>query len=94
MDLSRGHKKIILYANPGTEGFYAKLGFLRMNTAMAIWQDQARAVESGLLRAEPLTHGQALAATGRTPRTAWRARRSTRPGRRAGPTREDVMSLI
>jgi len=53
VDLSRGHKKIILYANPGTEGFYAKLGFLRMNTAMAIWQDQAGAVASGLLRAGP-----------------------------------------
>ena len=47
------HKKIILYANPGTEGFYAKLGFLRMNTAMAIWQDPARAIESGLLSARP-----------------------------------------
>jgi GNAT superfamily N-acetyltransferase len=53
VDLSRDHKKIILYANPGTEGFYIKLGFLRMNTAMAIWQDQARAVEAGLLRAGP-----------------------------------------
>ena len=47
------HKKIILYANPGTEGFYGKLGFLRMNTAMAIWQDPARAIESGLLSARP-----------------------------------------
>jgi GNAT superfamily N-acetyltransferase len=51
--LARNHKKIILYANPGTEGFYGKLGFLRMNTAMAIWQDPARAVEQGLLSAEP-----------------------------------------
>ena len=50
---SREHKKIILYANPGTEGFYRKLGFLRMNTAMAIWQDPARAIESGLLSAGP-----------------------------------------
>ena len=52
-EATRGHKKIILYANPGTEGFYGKLGFLRMNTAMAIWQDPARAVEQGLLSAEP-----------------------------------------
>jgi Acetyltransferase (GNAT) family len=44
-----GHKKIILYANPGSEPFYARLGFLRMNTAMAIWHDPARAIESGLL---------------------------------------------
>src|SRR5919204_3118673 len=50
--LAAGHKKIILYANPGTEGFYRKLGFLRMNTAMAIWNDPARAIESGLLSAE------------------------------------------
>jgi ribosomal protein S18 acetylase RimI-like enzyme len=49
VDLSRGHKKIILYANPGTEDFYTRLGFLRMNTAMAIWQDPGRAVASGLL---------------------------------------------
>ena len=51
VDLSRDHKKIILYANPGTEEFYARLGFLRMNTAMAIWQDPTRAVASGLLEA-------------------------------------------
>lgn len=47
--LAEGHKKIILYANPGTEGFYRDLGFLHMNTAMAIWQDPARAIGSGLL---------------------------------------------
>jgi GNAT superfamily N-acetyltransferase len=51
--LSHNHKKIILYANPGTEGFYGKLGFLRMNTAMAIWHDPAPAIESGLLSAKP-----------------------------------------
>lgn len=49
VELSAGHKKIILYANPGTEGFYAKLGFYRMNTAMAIWCDLERAVVSGLI---------------------------------------------
>ncbi len=49
--LSEGHKKIILYANPGTEPFYARLGFLRMNTALAIWRDPARAIETGLLSA-------------------------------------------
>lgn len=46
---SKGHKKILLYANPGTEAFYGRLGFLRMNTAMAIWRDPARAIESGVL---------------------------------------------
>jgi predicted GNAT family acetyltransferase len=53
VSLSEGHKKIILYANPGTEAFYARLGFLRMNTAMAIWRDPARALETGLLAAAP-----------------------------------------
>lgn len=47
------HKKILLYANPGTEGFYIGLGFLPMATAMAIWDDQAHAVEVGLLRPAP-----------------------------------------
>lgn len=51
VELSDGHKKIILYANPGKEGFYARLGFLPMNTAMAIWSDPASAIESGVLRA-------------------------------------------
>lgn len=47
--LSKGHKKIILYAAPGKEPFYRKLGFKRMATAMAIFQDQSRALEDGLL---------------------------------------------
>jgi GNAT superfamily N-acetyltransferase len=50
VELSAGHKKIILYANPGKEGFYAKLGFLPMNTAMAIWSDRDGAIASGILR--------------------------------------------
>jgi GNAT superfamily N-acetyltransferase len=49
---SRGHQKIILYAVPGKEGFYRKLGFLRMLTAMAIFQDPARAIERGHLSRE------------------------------------------
>ena len=48
-----GHKKIILYANPGAEPFYARLGFLRMNTAMAIWSDPAVGLASGVLREGP-----------------------------------------
>ena len=50
VQLSTGHKKIILYANPGTEGFYAKLGFDKMNTAMAIWRNRESAIASGLIR--------------------------------------------
>lgn len=48
-DLSEGHRKIILYASPGKEGFYAKLGFRRMRTAMAIFANQPRAIETGLV---------------------------------------------
>jgi ribosomal protein S18 acetylase RimI-like enzyme len=47
--LSKGHKKIILYANPGTEGFYQNIGFHRMNTAMAIWRNQEQAIKAGLI---------------------------------------------
>jgi len=47
--LSRGHRKIILYAVPGKEGFYRKLGFRRMRTAMAIFENQALAMERGYL---------------------------------------------
>jgi ribosomal protein S18 acetylase RimI-like enzyme len=46
---SEGHKKIILYAAPGKEAFYRKLGFKRMTTAMAIFQNQAQAQERGLI---------------------------------------------
>jgi GNAT superfamily N-acetyltransferase len=46
-----GHKKIILYANPGAEPFYASVGFLPMNTAMAIWHDPRAAIAAGVLRA-------------------------------------------
>ena len=49
MKLSQGHRKILLYAEPGKEGFYRGLGFKRMNTAMAIFQDQALALEVGLI---------------------------------------------
>ncbi len=46
---SRGHKKILLYAVPGKEPFYQKAGFKRMTTAMAIFDNQAQALESGLV---------------------------------------------
>lgn len=48
-ELSAGHKKIILYANPGKEPIYRKLGFRRMRTAMAIFQNEAHALSTGLL---------------------------------------------
>ena len=45
--LSKGHKKIILYSVPGKESFYRKFGFRRMLTAMAIFENQAEALERG-----------------------------------------------
>ena len=45
--LSNGHKKIILYSVPGKEPFYKKLGFKRMTTAMAIFENQSAALERG-----------------------------------------------
>jgi len=47
--LSEGHKKVILYANHGREGFYNKLGFKQMNTAMAIFSNEQYAIEVGLV---------------------------------------------
>ena len=49
MDLSKGHRKIILYAVAGKEPFYEKFGFRRMKTAMAIFENPAQAVERGLV---------------------------------------------
>lgn len=47
IDLSKGHRKIILYAVPGREPFYEKFGFRRMNTAMAIFSDPQKAAAEG-----------------------------------------------
>ncbi len=47
--LSIGHKKIILYSVPGTESFYKSIGFKRMSTAMAIFDNQEQALKSGLI---------------------------------------------
>lgn len=52
VDLSKGHKKIILYAAMGKEPFYRKLGFKRMTTAMAIFKDQAQALANGVITDE------------------------------------------
>lgn len=52
VELSRGHRKILLYAVPGREPFYARFGFRRMATAMAIFADQRQAFRNGYLREE------------------------------------------
>lgn len=49
MERARGHKKIILYSVPGKEGFYKRFGFKRMTTAMAVFDNQAGALERGYL---------------------------------------------
>lgn len=46
---ARGHRKIILYAVPGKERFYQRFGFLRMKTAMAIFENEQQARERGYL---------------------------------------------
>jgi ribosomal protein S18 acetylase RimI-like enzyme len=49
VELSKHHKKIILYAVPGKEPFYRKLGFKRMATAMAIFSNPTQALERGYI---------------------------------------------
>ena len=49
VEASRGHSKIILYSVPGKEGFYRKLGFMHLLTAMAIFENQAAAIARGHL---------------------------------------------
>jgi ribosomal protein S18 acetylase RimI-like enzyme len=49
IEQSRDHQKILLYAVPGKEDFYRKLGFVRMTTAMAIFADQTLAQTRGYL---------------------------------------------
>ncbi len=49
LDASHGHRKIILYAVPGKEPFYRRFGFLRMKTAMAIFENQRQQLERGYL---------------------------------------------
>ncbi|MDT7838521.1 GNAT family N-acetyltransferase [Aquabacterium sp. OR-4] len=49
---SREHKKIILYSVSGKEGFYRRLGFARLLTAMAIFRDRDAAIAGGHLARE------------------------------------------
>lgn len=53
VEFSKNHRKTILYAAPGKELFYLKLGFKRMKTAMAIFKNQAQALADGLVMDEP-----------------------------------------
>lgn len=49
VEVSKDHRKIILYAAVGKEPFYIKLGFKRMATAMAIFKNQVQALKDGLV---------------------------------------------
>ncbi|SDN66915.1 GNAT family N-acetyltransferase [Afipia sp. GAS231] len=49
MAQSQSHAKIILYSVAGREPLYAKFGFLRMKTAMAIFRNRQAAIDRGLL---------------------------------------------
>jgi ribosomal protein S18 acetylase RimI-like enzyme len=49
VEQSQDHRKIILYAAQGKEPIYAKLGFRRMKTAMAMFKDTGEAVRRGLV---------------------------------------------
>lgn len=49
VDFSQGYNKIILFASIGKEPFYAKLGFDKMNTAMAIFKNRQRVLDMGLV---------------------------------------------
>ena len=50
IEASSDHSKIIMYANPGKEGFYLNLGFKFMTTAMAIFKNETFAIESGVVK--------------------------------------------
>ena len=49
VERSKSHRKLILYAVPGREELYRGLGFRRMRTAMAIFENQAEAHARGYL---------------------------------------------
>lgn len=49
LERSKAHRKIILYAVPGREDLYRGLGFRRMRTAMAIFENQIEAYARGYL---------------------------------------------
>ncbi|MBA1420049.1 MAG: GNAT family N-acetyltransferase [Epsilonproteobacteria bacterium] len=49
IEVSKNHKKILLYSVPGKEEFYAKFGFKKMKTAMAIFKNEKQAIEWQLI---------------------------------------------
>ncbi len=49
LEFSEGYNKTLLFASAGKEPFYAKLGFDKMTTAMAIFKNRERVLEMGLI---------------------------------------------
>ena len=49
MEATRDHSKVILFSVPEKEGFYRKLGFKRLLTAMATFKNHAAATARGYL---------------------------------------------
>lgn len=49
LGLSGAHQKVILYAVPGKESFYRRLGFRHMSTAMALFKDEDTALARGVI---------------------------------------------
>ncbi|MDD3341963.1 MAG: GNAT family N-acetyltransferase [Sulfurospirillaceae bacterium] len=49
VEFSKEHNKIILFASMGKELFYVKLGFDKMNTAMAIFKNRQSVLDLGLV---------------------------------------------
>lgn len=45
------HCNIMLYANPGKEGFYTKLGFRLMKTGLALFLNPVRMEQRGFIHA-------------------------------------------
>ncbi len=52
VERSKGHQKIILYSVIGKEPFYKKLGFRRMTSAMAMFENQEMALLGGYISEE------------------------------------------
>lgn len=49
LDLTKHHKKILLYSVVGKENFYKQFGFRGMKTAMAIFKEENKACTDGYI---------------------------------------------
>ena len=49
VEFSKGYNKILFFASMEKEPFYAKLGFEKINTAMAIFKNREKVLELDLV---------------------------------------------